>query len=705
MWFFKNTIPVICDQEFESQVEILSETSVVDCELNYDVTRTHQVLNKLLETANQNVTRPKQGYRFDNEVRNWASYLRMHAGPMAYNDIQRNLEGALPALVSTNRYVKRSSQSISEGVLRHKELLIYLNERNLPLAIGLSEDATRIEGRVQFDSSTNQLIGFVLPISGHNGLPTPNVYKARNAEEIVGHFVEKNPTAKFAITIMAQPIADVPAFCLMIFGSDNRDTTCDVLNRWMHIVSELKKIGITVLTLSSDSDPKYNAAMRQIARISCVPNPIFNKNWFNCNPNLEGPVCIQDPLHILTKMRNSLLKTIRIPRKYPFGPKFFINISHVEYLLQHFRKDKHQLTATILNPIDRMNTPSALRLCDENVIELLKNHVKNSNATVIYLQIMRDYIDAFTDRNLSPLDRVKKVWYSMFIVRLWRQYILSKKSLTLSNNFLTSNCYSCLELNAHGLILIMLSLKKKNNDDHFRPHHFSSQPCEEFYRQIRSFTSTYSTVANCTVKDILGRIHKIQLQNDIGYSSRGTFIFPKKSALNLSDCQQKYTLPSYKEIFEEIEMCKAKAIENAIAIGILSQHNANINISCADIAFKPKLIDEYEDIETECDKKSDNIESIMSYLKSTSLHNFSEKVPDESINENSPYVRIPSDKKRIVLKKTALCWLLGEVSPKLSSDRLERVKAWKKTNGKNNMYMSSFIKIKKCKKAKMFKRN
>lgn len=72
------------------------------------------------------------------------------------------------------------------------ELLNYLKERKLSLVVSLSEDATRITGRLQYDSVTNEVMGFVLPINSRNGMPIPFSFKARNALEIAKHFNTQN---------------------------------------------------------------------------------------------------------------------------------------------------------------------------------------------------------------------------------------------------------------------------------------------------------------------------------------------------------------------------------------------------------------------------------------------------------------------------------------------------------------------------------
>lgn len=173
----------------------------------------------------------------------------------------------------TNRYIRSSHCHITEGVLRAEELLKFLNERQLPLAVSISEDATRIVNRVQYDSRTNQLIGFTLPLNCETGMPIPFSYGARSADEIFNHFASDNNVSSFLNVIMAQPISkNVAPFCLLIFGSNNRYTANDVSKRWQYIQKQLENVGIETITVSSDSDPKYNAAMRELSQLGAASN-------------------------------------------------------------------------------------------------------------------------------------------------------------------------------------------------------------------------------------------------------------------------------------------------------------------------------------------------------------------------------------------------------------------------------------------------
>lgn len=267
----------------------------------------------------------------------------------------------------------------------------------------------------------------------------------------------------------------------------------------------MTKIGIEVLVISSDSDPRYNKAMRDLSKLG-------NKSkvdWFSSSEKFHHPFYMQDPTHIGTKMRNFFLSTVYASRIVPFG-KYFVNLRHLHELMEKFPKDIHLLTPSILNPLDRQNFTSVVRMCNERVTILLKDNVKNSDGTYQYLQMMRDIISSFMDLNLTPLQRIRKIWYNLFLIRIWRQSVIEKPKYTLKKNFISANLYACIELNAHELVKCLLHLIEIDKPEYFRPFLFESQPCESTFRQFRSFTSTYSTVINCSLKESISRVSKIQ---------------------------------------------------------------------------------------------------------------------------------------------------------------------------------------------------
>lgn len=76
-----------------------------------------------------------------------------------------------------------------------------------------------------------------------NGMPVAFTYLARTAEEIEGHLSDdKLEKASLVYLIISQPVKEnVPPFVLAIFGTNNKFTAQNVLDRWEFIKKELSR--------------------------------------------------------------------------------------------------------------------------------------------------------------------------------------------------------------------------------------------------------------------------------------------------------------------------------------------------------------------------------------------------------------------------------------------------------------------------------
>lgn len=649
-------------------------------------------LAKLLNAAQRNSSRKYQGNRYDNDIKLFAAIIRMLAGPLAYSTISCNLRGVLPSLSATNKYIQKYEYRVDEGIFRAKQLKSYLIERNLPLIVSLSEDGTRISNRIEYDSKTNQVVGFVLPTCNKTGMPIPFSYPAKSAQDIINYFSGKYSVASNVNVVMAQPISAkyFPPFCLLLFGTDNKYTGRDVANRWRYMVESLESEGIKVLSISSDSDSKYNSAMRRLSFLG-VPSNYSECSWFQCgavNTSNISTLYIQDTPHILSKLRNFFLISLRDPDRYPFGRKYFIRLQHLQYLVKHFSKDKHNLTPGIVNPVDRQNfEQSVLRICDSKVTNLLRSSVVDSQATIKFLEIMRNIHDSFSNNNLSPIERVEKMWYSLFMIRIWRDYVTRCKNLKMKNNFLTTNCYACIELNAHAIVLLILHFQGKNTPELFLPHLLNSQACEDLFRIARGFTSTFSTVVNFSSKDFVHRISKIQMQNDIMQTISKDFEFPRLGKSTKNQAYPPQSLPTIIEIISQIEKCKVSALQDGVRLQLLTNiHAQKFDDSCKILP----LINRHNSIinsdgdDSDNDGHNENVYEQQSIwkcydtncLRGTTLKNYAKNFGNMELEESSIYLEIFNElNKRTVVKKSSLVWLLRKRHSRISSDRLIRVRS------------------------------
>lgn len=448
-------------------------------------------------------------------------------------------------------------------------------------------------------------------------------------------------------------------------------------NRWNYITSELNKVGIGVLVISSDCDIEFSAAMRKNSHLGHETE--HYSELFKCGNNPSPPFYVQDKPHETTKGRNALLKTESSPDLLPIG-NHFIRMGHLKTLVDNYDKTTHSLTSTTLNPSDRQNYDSAARICSPKVINMLKLHVEGSAGTAAFLQMMSNSIESFMSKELLPLERIGKMWHVVFIARIWRHWVIKNPKLTLEKNCISRYLYFCYEQNAHSLVKIMLFLKKNDLSHLFVPWLFNSQDCEKFYAKLRSFCPTYSMVATCSVKEAICRVSKIHLLNEISNDAESGFVYPKSDhAIKNSTKYSQFDLPSDDDIFNEILKSKSAAVELAIKLGLLTRKSKSTEFCRCQIApyVPPHKI-----------KSKVTEEKTISDLKTlhgvSNLKNYADKFLNNEIDKTGPYIEILQGSNKLVVKKTSLCWLLRRETVKLSSDRRLRVRGARKNGMKKS---------------------
>lgn len=140
----------------------------------------------------------------------------------------------------TGTYISDNKSKVIEGQLRIEGLVEYLERLNLPRKIWICEDATGINGTIEYDSSSNQLVGKVLPLDANTGMPVSFSFLARSADEILKN--SSGTTSSLVYVVLALPLMPkIPPYILQIYSTDNKFTSQDIKHRWKYICEELKK--------------------------------------------------------------------------------------------------------------------------------------------------------------------------------------------------------------------------------------------------------------------------------------------------------------------------------------------------------------------------------------------------------------------------------------------------------------------------------
>lgn len=168
--------------------QLYASSSSSDESTNYSY-----VLNCLFTAARQqNAAKGKTGHRHQSTIKDFACYIFMLGGRLCYETLYMNLP--LPSPTTVGRYLHDYGPQIVEGVMRCSQLKKYLEDRLLPMTVWVSEDGTRITGRLQYDPGTNQIVGLLLPID-KNGMPVVKSFLATGAKTMNDHLSHNKVTS------------------------------------------------------------------------------------------------------------------------------------------------------------------------------------------------------------------------------------------------------------------------------------------------------------------------------------------------------------------------------------------------------------------------------------------------------------------------------------------------------------------------------
>ena len=297
--------------------------------------------------------------------------------------------------------------------------------------MSIGEDATRVISRVEYDSNTNRLVGFVLPLN-KEGLLLTDSFVATSFEAIEDAFATRTK-ANYAFTYMAQSLSEgAPSFCLACIGTDNRFDAEVVLNRWTYIFNQCKKRGISIISFGADGDTREMKAMQVSCQLllSTKP-PLFSlspthnlptlaippkwKSWFAAQ-HPTSISCVQDTVHVAVKLKARLLQpSIVLPLS-----SYLAGSHHLHFVQENFGKDQHGLREKDTEHKDRQNLDAAMHVTSESVLELL-SQIPDAKGTKAYLEVMRAVIDSYLDKSLGVLSRVEKAWFAVCHRKIMRR--------------------------------------------------------------------------------------------------------------------------------------------------------------------------------------------------------------------------------------------------------------------------------------------
>lgn len=284
---------------------------------------------------------------------------------------------------------------------------------------------------VSYDAFEDCFIGFTPPLN--NGLPPINRFRTNSYKELEQWFETVDRSTLVNANLIEPLLTSVNSlvhsrpYIISAYGTDNKYSAIDVLRKWIYIRNELRKRDISVVGFSSDCDSRYLKSM-QLSLGFFAKAPYLDlltghdqllhfdipKHWrfFFMRPT-QLFLCMQDGVHLVTKIRNRLLsKTAKLCINDER-----IDVDHLIQIIANHSKIDHNLVKSDVFPHDRQNYSSCQKITSDDVLTLLEQ--RDNKATFIYLYLLKLVIFTYVRKDVDILSRLYFGWVVVFSYRIW----------------------------------------------------------------------------------------------------------------------------------------------------------------------------------------------------------------------------------------------------------------------------------------------
>ncbi len=284
---------------------------------------------------------------------------------------------------------------------------------------------------VSYDTKTNSFIGFSPQLV--NGLPIINQFQTNDYNELQQWFQDFEKSTLINANLV-EPLLNKNSssihsrpYIISAYGTNNKYIGMDVLHKWIYMYNECKKRNIVVVGFASDCEARYLKAMQiSLGFFTHTPNiDLLNENKNLLQINIPSTwnfffmrksqmyLCMQDGIHLATKIRNRLLSTIATLSINNHQ----ISINDLLYIIANYSKIDHNLVKSDVIPHDRQNFSSCLKITSDDVLNLLKEI--NAKGTYIYLYLLKLVIITYIKADTDILVRLYYGWIVTFSYRMW----------------------------------------------------------------------------------------------------------------------------------------------------------------------------------------------------------------------------------------------------------------------------------------------
>lgn len=286
----------------------------------------------------------------------------------------------------------------------------------------------------------------------------------------------------------------VPMILLGMAIPDNLDAS--ILTAYSHqIIDGLSKRGIHVVSYSCDGTETERSVQRLLISRSerqisyAIPHPLPSLPALTLRLPVFGDrptVMVQDNKHGLKTARNNLFSGARllVTGGYSMG------YSDVRELAYH---DNSPLFIRDVEKLDRQDDNAAMRLFSSATLDFVTKLYPERRALIVYLFVLADLHDAYQNRCIPHIERVRMVLRAHYFIGIWRGF-LDSAGYSQSRYFLSREAADIMNILVEGYLGLLYAYRD-HMDGHIYPllpwlH--SSETCEHVFAECRKLVKDFS---------------------------------------------------------------------------------------------------------------------------------------------------------------------------------------------------------------------
>ncbi|KAF8797488.1 hypothetical protein BYT27DRAFT_7237241 [Phlegmacium glaucopus] len=438
--------------------------------------------------------------------------------------------------------------------------------------LGLSCDDTKLFSTFRLYWDSNEQSYFLV-----GGVDGPlRVADADNVKEAISQAKAQKAT-KVRVWCLTIPTPKVSPIIVAALPIGNTMTAPTLLILLMKVIDGLLDRGMSIVSYASDGTEVERAVQRLFLEKADTTVYIIKNPRTGCADTRimfgiyrgQAICMIQDSKHALKTFRNNLFSGARL---LTFGN----HTSIYQHILEVAGGEGSPLFSRDVTKLDRQDDNAAVRLFSADVLQYLANHHPDYVGEIVYLFVFGELVDAYQNRSITHLERLKMVLRARYFLDSWETYLVAC-GYRKDHYFLSREAVDITRIIIEGFIaLVIIHRDHIPGPTALLPWLHSSEACEHVFGEARHIVKDF------TFLDFIYMIPKLRIK--LHHSAlRGKSSDPKARAAGYSHTYFDHegldllTLSTYPTDSEIQSLAQDAAQEANISVDTLHRnHNQNL---------------------------------------------------------------------------------------------------------------------------------